>query len=57
MFLGSKKGSGHVILGNKKGPMMRLGMKGKTLSMLKQQQRGNDNKEKEKKSPLERLFN
>ena len=54
MLLGSKKGSGHVILGNKKGPMMRLGMKGKTLSMLKQQQGGNDNREKEKKSPLER---
>ena len=53
MFLGSKKGSGHVILGNKKGQMMRLGMKGKTLSMLKQQG-GNDNREKEKKSPLER---
>ena len=54
MFLGSKKGSGHVFLGNKKGQMMRLGMIGKTLSMLKQQQGGNDNREKEKKSPLER---
>ena len=52
MFLGNKKGSGHVVLGNKRGPMVRIGMKSKTLSMLRQQQGGHD--EKGKKSPLER---
>ena len=54
MFLGSKRENGHIFLENKRGTMLRLVMKGKTLSMLKQQQGGNDNREKEKKSPLER---
>ena len=52
MLLGNKKGKGHVQLGNKMGPMLMLGAKGKTLRMLKQQLAGQD--EKEKKSPLKR---
>ena len=54
MYLGNKKENGHVMLGNKRGPMMLIGMKGKALSMLKSRGREADEREKEKKSPLER---
>ena len=35
MLLGNKKGNGHEFVGNKRGAMTQLGMKGKTMSTLK----------------------
>ena len=53
MFLGSKRGNGHLFLGSKRGTMLKLGMKEKMNSMLKQH-KDDEYKEREKKSPLER---
>ena len=54
MFLGNKRVDGHQIFGNKRGLMVQLGMKEKTMSMLKPRGHEHDGKEKEKKSHLER---